>query len=137
MHIVYRLREDGRSIALAQQVTLYSAEGLKPTHGLLGSDQWWENIAVGILPMHTLLGTISRVYMTGHNDFPEFEVLSDAGELSSWVRESSSPELDDMYRVGRRVEIDYVIQQSRPSRIPDVPDDLERKIVLEVRIEDG
>src|SRR5262245_110866 len=87
--VVYRLRDDLQRIEQIQHATLTTTEfGIAPTHGLLGSNEWWDQIATGRLPTETLRGVISRVYMGSMGDWPEFEVRSDAGELSSWTRET-------------------------------------------------
>ena len=40
-------------------------------------------------------------------------VLSDAGEKTSWARDMNRKEQDALYRAGRRIEIDYVLQECR------------------------
>lgn len=125
MHTVYRLREDRQHIAAVQWVTL-NGGGLEQTHGLLGSEEWWKRIEAGELPLHTIHGTLSYVYMSGHNDFPECEVTSGSGERTQWPRYGE----DSWYQVGNSIEIDYVVQRyKQPVGLP--PDS---RVVVEVRI---
>jgi hypothetical protein len=115
LQVVYRLQDDAEHIAAVQRATLETEDyGIEPTHGLFGSIEWWQNIETGRLALQTLKGTISRIYMASMNDWPEFEVRSDAGGLSQWTRVSNYPDLERAYVPGREVEIDYVVQRHRP-----------------------
>ncbi len=46
--------------------------------------------------------------MSGHNDWPEFEI-DDGAKKTRWTREGSN----EMYRVGRRVRLKYVLQKPK------------------------
>jgi hypothetical protein len=134
MQIVYQLRHNQKFIDQVQKATLTTKEfGLQPTHGLFGSPDWWENIKTGKLQMHTIRGVIEQVYMGSQNDWPMCEVLSDDGETSKWTREMQDFTSDSLYRVGARIEIDYVFQKSKADA-PWKPS-AEPKNVLEIRIE--
>jgi hypothetical protein len=135
MYVVYQLRHDAEMIAAVQRATRSTREfGIEPTHGLFGSDEWWACIADGSLTLHTLRGTISRVYMGSMRDWPEFEIRSNSGELSRWTREANSAELAAAYVVDRQVELDYVIQRHRPAAWDG---GAETKVVVEIRVEAG
>ena len=56
---------------------------------------------------------------------------SDAGEEVSWSRYANGEHLADFYAVGRRVEIDYVVQRHRAASFNG---GAETKCVIEVRI---
>ncbi|HXM74126.1 MAG TPA: hypothetical protein VN904_02530, partial [Chthoniobacterales bacterium] len=84
----------------------------------------------GTLPVHHLKGTISRVYMGSMNDWPEFTLRSDPGEESSWSRYANEPEFGAFYTVGRPIEIDYVMQQTRRKHEED-------KIPVEIRVDEN
>ncbi|MGH8661133.1 MAG: hypothetical protein ACREUB_05145, partial [Burkholderiales bacterium] len=87
MVAVYELRRNRRFIEQVQEATLHRADaGIVSEHGLFGSDEWWAAIADGRLPTQSIRGHISKIYMSGHNDFPEFEV-DDGGARTSWARE--------------------------------------------------
>jgi hypothetical protein len=94
---------------------------------LVGTKEWFLATEDGRLPKETLIGRISKVYMSGHNDWPEFELESKDG-LSTWTREGD----DSLYQVGKFVEIDFVIQKYK--RPWDMLGPTTKK-VLEIRIE--
>lgn len=132
LRVVYRLHDDTEQVAAIQRATSTTDDfGIEPTHGLLGSDEWWRSIETGQLPLQTLRGTISRVYMASMNDWPEFEVRSDTGEVSHWTRESNTSALGLSYAPGRSVEIDYVIQHHRTRSFDG---GAETKVVVEIRV---
>ena len=133
MKIAYKLRDDPKHIAQVQKATLTTDDfGIEPTDGLFGSPEWWDRIANGGLPVHTLRGTITERFMGSMGDWPEIRVLSDTGEKSSWTREVNRREQDALYRVGRHIEIDYVLQKHRGKSSARTP---EHKVVLEIRVE--
>src|SRR3989338_5658134 len=111
---IYDLHNDRHTIKLIQDATLNTEDyGLKPEHGLFGSQEWWQAVEQGVIPKKQVEGVISRVYMTGHNDFPEFEVTSETGK-TKWERKGN----DKYYVVGKRVKILYVTQKfKKPLRI--------------------
>jgi hypothetical protein len=114
MKIAYRLRDNPKHIEQVQKATLTTDDfGIEPTGGLFGSPEWWGRIANGELPIHTLRGTITERFMGSMGDWPEIRILSDTGEKSSWTREVNHREQDALYRVGRQIEIDYVLQKHR------------------------
>ena len=129
---VYDLRTDIPHIQDIQTATLQTAEyGLKPDHGLFGSDEWWFAIEEGLIPKLVVDGVISRVYMSGHNDFPEFDVTSDQGK-TSWERLGN----DRCYVIGRRVHLIYVKQQFKvPLKIGRGRQLTESSVVLEIWVE--
>jgi hypothetical protein len=129
---IYRLKDDPQQLASIQRATLSTEKfGIEPTHGLLGSAEWWGKIVNGDLPIHTTSGVIERIYMGSMNDCPEFEVRGPGGELSRWTREANSIDLARSYAPGRQVEIDYVLQRHRKNS-PDGGN--ETKVVVEIRI---
>ncbi len=105
---VYDLKEDKNYINLVQQATLHRDDaGLKSEYGLFGSTEWWNAIDKGLIPKVQIEGKITKVYMGGHNDFPEFELTTDNNEKTSWERKG----VDNFYNVGRRIRIVYVTQE--------------------------
>jgi hypothetical protein len=132
LEVVYRLRDDLQKIASIQEATRTTDKfGIEPTHGLLGSPEWWTKIETGDLPLLTLRGTISRIYMASMNDWPEFEVQTESGELSCWTREANTAELERVYAPGRAVEIDYVLQRPRATSFDAGS---ETKVVIAIRV---
>lgn len=123
---IYDLKENPGWIQLVQKATLETEDyGLVPEHGLFGSPQWWRAIEEGIVPVHTVEGIISRVYMSGMDDFPEFEIDS-GGEESSWMRQGD----DEMYVVGKRAVVKFVYQKLKARWTREV--DYQSKTVLEI-----
>ena len=133
MQPVYRLKDDLAHLANVQKATLTTTEyGIEQTHGLFGSDEWWRPIVDGSLPMGTVRGTSTRVFMSGHNDWPEFEMQDNSGQLSRWTRETNRPADDVLYVPGRAVEIDIVRQHHRRASWTK---DTKTNVVLEIRID--
>ena len=126
----YKFQEDKEAIKRLQEVSSdpKSDYGLKTENGLLiGTKEWFQAIEDGRLSKETIRGTISKVYMSGHNDWPEFEMENDSGK-STWTREGN----DKLYQVGKLIEIDYVIQKYK--RPWDMLGPTTKKVV-EIRIE--
>lgn len=108
---VYNLRKDTRLIKLTQESSLdkNSLYGLKVENGLLfGTEEWFEAIEKGIINKHIINGIISNVFISGHNDYPEFQIESSEGK-TTWERKGA----DSDYIVGRLVELIYVEQKSK------------------------
>ncbi len=113
---LYDLRDDREKTRLVQKATLETKDyGLVPEHGLFGSSEWWSAIEDGVIPVVTVDGIISRVFMSGHNDWPEFEI-DDGRDKTRWTREGN----DEMYQVGRRVRLKYVLQKPKKQWLRDM-----------------
>ena len=75
MKLVYllseRLRADPEYMTSAQAMTLNCDKpllGLKGTHGLFGSSQWWISIEQRRIPLLFVSGIILRAYVAGMGD---------------------------------------------------------------------
>jgi hypothetical protein len=135
MLTIYRLRADKDFIAQVQKATTTSEEfGIEPTHGLFGSAKWWQHVRDRTLPVHTLRGAITRVYMGSMNDWPEFTMRTETGEESSWSRYANDLVFASLYTVGRPIELDYVVQQYRPHSFDS---GAEHKIPIEIRVDEN
>jgi hypothetical protein len=132
-HVVYNLTQDLDHIRRVQHATLSTDQfGILPTHGLVGSDEWWQRIESRELPIHAVSGVIDRVYMTGHNDFPQFDPLTREGDKSSWERLCNDRCDDSLYVAGAAIEVDYVLQQwKRPVPVLGTT----TRLVVAIRIE--
>jgi hypothetical protein len=67
----YKFQEDKEAIKRLQEVSSdpKSDYGLKTENGLLiGTKKWFQATEDGRLSKETIKGTISKVYMSGHND---------------------------------------------------------------------
>ena len=136
---IYDLRDDTRTVKLIQHATLHTDHaGLRPDHGLLGSKEWWQAVDQGLIPQQTVEGIISRVYMSGHGDFPEFELHSEDIGKTNWERRGE----EKYYVIGRGGRIVYVLQefkqpfeiQKRHSRNEQIT---HSKVVLEIWVENS
>ena len=130
LQTVYRLKDDKNEIEILQAASSdpKSPNGLKIENGLLvGTDNWFNAIDSGLLEKTTLHGTITKVFMSGHNDWPEFE-MDVNGQRTNWTRCGK----DDFYKVGKQIELTFVKQKfKRPIDILGPTTDL----VTEIRIE--
>ena len=62
MKTVYYLRDDLDYVAKVQTASLSPKPfGLKVTHGLFGSEEWWRSIETGVVPVIRYAGTIAHV----------------------------------------------------------------------------
>jgi hypothetical protein len=62
MVTVYQLRRDKQRIEAVQKATLTTWKfGVMRTHGLFGSEEWWQKIKTGKLRVHHLSGAIKRL----------------------------------------------------------------------------
>jgi hypothetical protein len=123
---VYDLADDETHIRHMQEATVHPDDevGLRPEPALVGSPEWWQAVGTAALPVVTVEGTISDVYMSGHGDMPEFALKQDDGETSRWLRSE-----DRLWRRGRRARIEYVLQWFKKP-IPGFSDDTSTKLVL-------
>jgi hypothetical protein len=132
---VYDLRKDHQRIRWMQEAVMTTRDvGLEPTHGLFGSRDWWRNIELGRLPVFRSSGRITDVYNVGEGDFPEFSMVDVDGIETSCKREANCTEDDDLYVIGRRVELAYVLQRAR-MELADLGMDQTEKCVLTLRID--
>jgi len=130
---VYQLRRDKQRIEAVQKATLTTWKfGVMRTHGLFGSEEWWQKIKTGKLRVHHLSGVITRLYMGGMRDTPEFTMCSETGEESDWLRWANSSDLNAFYSVDCRVEIDYVLQRHR--LLSDLSCLKRHKVVIAIRL---
>ncbi|SFR86738.1 hypothetical protein SAMN05216570_0132 [Dyella sp. OK004] len=97
--------------ACAGGVPELGAVGLKITHGLLGSEEWWDNIWNKELPTQVLQGTIAQFWTGRAGDFPEVEVIDADGEHSRWLLQIETSVAQCELKVGSAIEISYVNQE--------------------------
>jgi len=112
---IYNLKNDHDRIKLIQDASADPSRriGLKIENGLLfGTKEWFNAIDSGIIETHNENGIISKVYLSGHNDYPEFE-LENNGITTTWTRVG----VDDAYVVGKNVEVVFVEQKLKDGHI--------------------
>jgi hypothetical protein len=107
--VAYDLAADCDAVALVQRATLTTKDfGLVPEVGLFGSNEWWAAVGNGRIRKCEVRGRISRLFMTGHGDWPEFEVVS--GDVkTTWTRLGRQ----NLYVEGHEVRVEYVWQRLR------------------------
>ena len=139
---IYSLREDRDHINAVQRATLETTDlGLVPDPWLFGSLDWWEGVGSGDIPIQTVVGQISHVFMSGHNDYPEFEI-DDGASKTHWTRQTSEVpgsalsrrQMADLYREGARVRLSYVLQRFKKPLAGLGP---HSKCVIEIWVEDA
>jgi len=109
MKQIYSFKKDKRAIRNIQKATQRTDNyGVVSDYGLFGSKEWWAALEQGEIDVYTIVGEISDVYMSGHNDYPQFDVRSN-GEVSSWTREGK----DKFYKVGNKVKLEYILAENR------------------------
>jgi hypothetical protein len=118
------LKDDPEQIALAQALTLNLARpmmGLKGTHGLFGSSEWWASIEQRKMPLLYVSGIIRRAYIAGQDDDDENNTVSllmeDGAEddVGIYVNDKVNACL---FKVGHRVELVYVLDELKMQPAP-------------------
>jgi hypothetical protein len=130
MERFYSLRDDLASIRAMQRASLSEdAVGLRVTHSLIGSNDWWSEIEKGKLTLHSIHGRVHRFWLGQHGDGPaEFELREKSGATSSWMCEIEPKAAKDVFRIGREVEVQFVIQELKMA----LGDSYESKITVAI-----
>ena len=112
MTVTYRLRDDQSTLVSMQRASQSdSTVGLKITHGLIGSDEWWSSIARGLLPVTSERGQIQRVWLGQNSAGPaEFEIRAADGSISRWLFGAEPSIAKRELLVGRAAVVEYVVQ---------------------------
>lgn len=144
MPIVYELSRqltlEPERIELARALTLDPDRpymGLKGTHGLFASPEWWENIRAGIMPLKRRSGIIQRVLHVGQDAAGEpnvFELSCDDGEVCQESMYANAREDRALFQPGKQVDILYALDE-----LKDRADDGSRKFsqtVIEMAVSD-
>jgi hypothetical protein len=113
MDIVYELREDTDTLRYMQSAMLSDGPiGLKNTHGLIATDEWWEQIAAGALPIHEEVGVISGFWPGQWAAGPaEFELCDATSRKSRWLCGVEVRAARAAFRLDRPACVRYVIQE--------------------------
>ena len=134
MQTIYRLKDRPESVHRMQEASLsHPFLGVKITHGLIGSQEWWDNIASGHLPLHPVRGIVRGLWLGMHNSEPG----SFAMELAdgTWFKSMTTLDAAEsarMFTLGRFVEVDYVEQEAKHAP-PGTPKHIQ--VVLEIRLD--
>ena len=86
--------------------------GLKITHGLIGSNEWWTSINNGDLLVNTLRGVVRGLWLGEYNSGgpSEFRAESEDGVQFQQFCEVEPDQAKSLYTLGRIVEVDVVEQ---------------------------
>ncbi|OFZ70813.1 MAG: hypothetical protein A2Z01_04635 [Betaproteobacteria bacterium RBG_16_58_11] len=143
MTLVYQLskelEDDPEQVALAQALSRDQSRplmGLKGSHGLFGSQEWWNSIKSGTMPLRYVSGVIKRMYVSGQErDVPEntFDLITSEGATKTESCYANAKDDCDLYRVGRRVDIVYALDELKVQPASDGGINLS-EIVLEMAV---
>jgi hypothetical protein len=127
MKLVYQLseelRHDSEQVAMAQALTQDESRpfGLKGSHGLFGSDEWWDNIKKGILPMRYISGVIDRLFVSGQEQGAQvntFDLRLSDGSLHTESIFANNQDDYQLFKLGSRVSIVYVLDELKMQPAP-------------------
>ncbi len=129
MKIVYQLTDElkinPQLIIKAQALTLNKSRplmGLKGTHGLFASDEWWTNIRNKVMPTLHLNGLIKRVYAAGQdysNINNSIDLLLDDGSIYAAGITVNNDKDRALFKKGARVEILYALDELKKQPAPN------------------
>lgn len=119
------LRVDPERVALTQALTLNASKpqiGLKGTHGLFGSQEWWDSIFQRKMPLLFISGVIERAYIAGQDE-QDMNNTVDLVQADGVVR-SVGIYVNDrgdvrLFQPGRRVDIVYALDELKLQPAPD------------------
>ena len=114
MNVVYQLRNDSVNLANMQRASLdkESHIGLRITHGLIGSVEWWSQIESGALKMNSIQGHVSGFWPGQWGDGPaEFQIEQYDGSKYMWLCNVEPSFARSIFSVGSPVKIDFVLQE--------------------------
>lgn len=133
--LLYDFAVEDELIVQMQEVSLDSSSsfGLSPDP-VVGSEEWWDEVASDRRPIHWVDGVIDAVWWGSMADYPEFSIRADNGTVTTWTRQGSPRR----YVEGVRVRLGYVEHRWKDVRESErLGFEPENKLVLQVWIEDG
>lgn len=134
METVYRLRERIAEISQMQEASLsHPFLGLKATHGLIGTEEWWNNIAAGALPLHSVRGVVRGLWLGMYHSEPGSYLLELVDKTYfSGMTGLDADESASKFTLGRYVEVDYVIQELK---YPREDQTTQSRVEVEIRLD--
>jgi hypothetical protein len=131
MKTVYSLRSDPGLAGMQTASREGGTIGLRQTHGLVGSEEWWTHIEEGTLSISTTAGTVIHFFPGHHGDWPEIEMREPDGTSSNWGCLVPAEEAEQYFVLGAKVEFDYVQQELK---VPFNGSNATR-LVIEIRVD--
>lgn len=133
------IKKDSRQVASAQALTLDSSKpllGLKGTHGLFASPEWWSNIEQHKMPLSFVSGIILRSYVAGQdedNDANGVILLLDDGSTRDVGIYANETVDISLFKSDHRVELVYVLDELKKQ--PGIGGEINySKIALEMTV---
>lgn len=113
MKTIYDLRSDSERIAHMQSASLDEGlAGLRATHGLVGSTEWWKQIHNGTLQQHSVQGVVSGFWPGQGGSGPaEFELEHSDGTKSKWLCDLEPEVAKRSFRIGCNALVRFVVQE--------------------------
>lgn len=129
MKLVYlhseKLKADPDRVADAQALTLNKSKpmlGIKGTHGLYGSPEWWASIEQRKMPLLFVSGVIRRAYVAGQdggNENNGIDLLLEDGSVRDVGIYVNNKADIPLFRVGCRVELVYALDELKKQPASD------------------
>jgi hypothetical protein len=129
MKLVYILAKDlevnPRRVQSAQKLTRDRSRptmGLKGTHGLFGSQEWWTNVELGKFPLQRIAGIIVDAYVGGQDHSGTnntIDLKDEDGTVHSVGIYVNDPRDTALFTVGRRAEILYALDELKDQPADD------------------
>ncbi len=129
MKLVFRLedklREDPERVRLAQALTLNALKprmGLRGTHGLYGSPEWWASIHEGRMPLLYHSGVVQRAYVAGQDESVfnnTIDLRLDDGTVYMTGIYVSNGNDAELFQPGCRVGIVYALDELKQQPAAD------------------
>jgi len=101
--LIYSFKHDrfARKV-IRESANKYGNTNLNTPFGLVGSKSWFNALNESRIETHTIEGTISNYRVTGHNDYSQFDLLSEQG-TTTWAPHGK----EKYYREGNVIRIEY------------------------------
>lgn len=120
-----KLKANPERVAAAQALTLDLLRprlGLKGTHGLYGSKEWWSSIEQRKMPLLFISGIIRRAFVAGPDGGDENNgidlLLDDGFEQVEGIYVNDKADIS-LFREGCRVELVYALDELKKQPAPD------------------
>lgn len=121
MVLIYNLKKDLENdpehLELAQKLTLDKSRplmGLKGTHGLFGSDEWWDSIYNKKMKLQFVSGVITSTFNAGQDSdrrHNSYELTLDNGSLHQESFYANNKKDKILYSIGKMVSIAYALDE--------------------------
>lgn len=123
MKMVFSLSEelkmDPNRVMLTQALTLNPLKpmmGLKGVHGLFGSQEWWDSIKKGQMPLLFVSGIIKRSYVAGQDPSHfnnTIDLSLEDGTIQSVGIYTNKEKDADLFKVGYMASIVYALDEMK------------------------